>query len=168
MTEKPIESIITEIIEGQGQKIVLDDLEKRLASLTQSLQNELTGSISEMLENELRRRRPKGWKNLGKTRRSLLTEFGETQYKRHIYRNEQSRRQMLLEQLLHIERYARNSQKLDAMGASLVAESSSRKATETMSYRLKKDVSPSTISQMVSRVGEKTQSWEDQCACFVL
>ena len=162
MTEKPVESIIAEIIEDHGQKNVLADLEKSLASLTQSLQNELTGSILEMLEKELHRRRPQGWKNLGTAKRSLLTELGEIQYKRHIYRDEQGRRQMPLDQLLQIDRYARNSRNLDAMGASLAAESRYRKAAETLSYRLKQDVSPSTISRMVGRVGKKIQSWEAQ------
>jgi len=61
---------------------------------------------------------------------------------------------------LDITPYARNSKKLEAMGASLSAGSSYREAAQVLSYAIKQTLSPSTLYRMVQRVGKKVQAWE--------
>ena len=69
---------------------------------------------------------------------------------------------MPLDLLLNITPYARNSKKLEAMGACLAADSSYRKAAQLLSYAVKQELSPSTLFRMVQRVGKKVRGWESE------
>ena len=164
MTEQTVQIIITiklgEESREVAQSLAIEELEGGLASLNQSMQVTLGGMIFEMLDAKIHEQRPKMWQNLGTAPRSLLTECGEIQFRRHIYWDERGRRLMPLDMLLDIRPYARNSKKIEAMGACLAADSSYRQAARLLSYAIKQELSPSTLCRMVQRVGKKVQAWE--------
>jgi hypothetical protein len=164
MTDQAVQIIITIKIGDESrqveQNIAIEELEGGISSLNQSMQVSLGGLIFEMLDAKIHEQRPKAWQSLGTAKRSLLTEFGEIRFKRHIYWDGKDRRFTPLDLLLDITPYARNSKKLDAMGASLSAGSSYREAAQVLSYAIKQTLSPSTLFRMVQRVGRKVQAWE--------
>ena len=164
MTEQAVQTIITIKLGEESreveQSIAIEELEGGLANLNQSMQVSLGGMIFEMLDARIHQQRPKTWHSLGTAKRSLLTECGEIHFRRHIYWDEGGRRLTPLDLLLDIAAYARNSKKLEAMGACLAAESSYRKAAQLLSYAIKQELSPSTLYRMVQRVGKKAQKWE--------
>lgn len=164
MTDQAVQIIITVKIGDESreveQSIALEELEGGISSLNQSMQVSLGSLIFEMLDAKIHKQRPKTWQSLGTAKRSLLTEFGEIRFKRHIYWDGRDRRFTPLDLLLNITPYARNSKKLEAMGASLSAGCSYREAARVLSYAIKQVLSPSTLYRMVQRVGKKVQAWE--------
>lgn len=164
MTDKAVQIIITIKIGEESrelaQSLAIEELEGGISSIHQSMQVSLGGLIFEMLDAKIHAQRPKTWQSLGTAKRGLMTEFGEVRFKRHIYWDGKDRRFTPLDMLLDITPYARNSKKLDAMGASLSAGSSYREAAQLLSYAIKQTLSPSTLYRMVQRVGRKVQAWE--------
>ena len=164
MTEQTVQIIITIKLGEESreveQNIAIEELEGGLASLNQSMQVTLGGMIFEMLDARIHQQRPKTWQSLGTAQRSLLTECGAIHFRRHIYWDGKGKRLTPLDLLLNISPYARNSKKLEAMGACLAAESSYRQAAQLLSYAIKQELSASTLCRMVRRVGEKVQGWE--------
>lgn len=164
MTDEAVQIIITIKIGEESREVekdlTIEGLEGGLASLNQSMQVSMGGLIFEMLDAKIHARRPKGWQSLGTAKRSMMTESGEIQFRRHIYWDGKGRRFTPLDLLLDIRPYARNSQKLDAMGACLAAEGSYRQAARLLSYAIKQELSTSTLYRMVQRVGRKVQAWE--------
>lgn len=169
MTEQAVQIIITiklgEDSREVEQSVAIEELEGGLASLNQSLQVSLGAMIFEMLDAKIHQHRSKRWRSLGTTKRSLLTECGEIHFRRHVYRDEEGRRLTPLDLLLDIAPYARNSKKIEAMGACLAADSSYRRAAQLLSYAIKQELSPSTLCRMVQRVGKKIQAWEAEEQC---
>lgn len=164
MTEQAVQIIITIKLGDESreveQSIAIEELEGGLASLNQSMQVSLGSMIFEMLDTKIHQQRPKTWQSLGTAQRSLLTECGEIHFRRHIYWDERGKRLTPLDLLLNISPYERNSKKVEAMGASLAAESSYRQAARLLSYAIKQELSPSTLGRMVRRVGKKVIAWE--------
>lgn len=166
MTEKTVKVIIQVICADEHkeieQELELSNLEQGLASFEQALQIALGTMVVEVVETNLHAQIPKTWKNVGTAPRSLLTEFGQLNYRRHVYIDEQGTRRMPLDELMNVSKYERNNKKIDAMGASLATEYSFRQASVLSSYALKTPVSASTIGRMVRRIGKKIQVAEAQ------
>lgn len=166
MTEKTVKVIIQVICADEHkeieQELELSNLEQGLASFEQALQIALGTMVVEVVETNLHAQIPKTWKNVGTAPRSLLTEFGQLNYRRHVYIDEQGTRRMPLDELMNVSKYERNNKKIDAMGASLATECSFRQASVLSSYALKTPVSASTIGRMVRRIGKKIQVAEAQ------
>ena len=164
MTEQAVQIIITIKLGDESREVAqsleIEELEGGIASLNQSLQVSLAGMVLEMLDARIHQARPKTWRSLGTAKRSLLTEFGEIHFRRHVYLDERGERITPLDRLVNLTPYARNSKKVEAMGACLAAESSYRQAARLLSYALKQELSPSTLCRMVRRVGRKVQAWE--------
>ncbi|MFZ3069784.1 MAG: UPF0236 family protein, partial [Anaerolineaceae bacterium] len=165
MTEQAVQIIITIKLGDESreveQSIAIEELEGGLVSLNQSMQVSLGGMIFEMLDAKIHQQRPRTWQSLGTAPGSLMTECGEIQFRRHIYWVGGERLRPV-DLLLNISPYARNSKKVEAMGACLAAESSYRQAARLLSYAIKQELSPSTLCRMVRRVGKKVQEWEAQ------
>ena len=166
MTEQAVQIIITVKLGDESREVAksmaIEELEGGIASLNQSLQVSLASMVMEMLDARIHQARPKTWRSLGTAKRSLLTEFGEIHFRRHVYWDERGERITPLDRLLNLIPYARNSKKVEAMGASLAAESSFRQAARLLRYAIKQELSPSTLCRMVRRVGKKIQRWEEQ------
>ena len=166
MTEQAVQIIITTKLGDESreiaQSIAVGELEGGLASLKQSLHVTTGAMVYEMLDRLIHQHRPKTWQNLGTAKRSLLTECGQIHFRRHVYRDASHKRFTPLDLLLNITPSARNSKKVEAMGACLAADSSYRKAAQLLSYAIKQELSPSTLFRMVQRVGKKVRGWETE------
>lgn len=112
------------------------------------------------LDQELRQVVPAEWQNVGTEKRSVLTSLGWLQYRRRVYRDEEGKRRKPIDELLGIERYARDSQRVRQMGAWLACEGTYRQAAELLSWSIQTHVSHSTVNRMAWQVGNRIADGE--------
>lgn len=126
MTEKSVRISITvkvndEVIE-YTRKVRITELEEELSKATQEIGNKAMVAMIEGLDREMRQRVPARWQNVGTEERSLMSSLGRVRYRRHIYRDEKGVRRKPVDEILGVERYSRESQRVREMGAYLASE----------------------------------------------
>jgi hypothetical protein len=113
------------------------------------------------LDDALRKEVPAGWQNVGTEERSILSSVGRIRYQRRIYKDEKGVRRKPLDEILGVERYDRESQRVQQMGAYLACEGTYRRAADEMSWLMKTKVSHSIIQKMVWEVGNRIADGEE-------
>jgi hypothetical protein len=143
-------------------KISLHNMEADLTLAFQEGRRQSTAVLFDLLESNLHVYicNHKNWKNVGTEKRSVLLETGTVTYRRHIYLDEQGNRRKPFDELIGLQAYQRNSNKVEAMAASLATMSSFRDVAELFSYLTKEYISPSTVYRMTGRVGKKLRAIE--------
>ena len=165
MTEKPVDLSITVIINGEviqySRKLEMLELESGISQVVQELGNKVLMTGLKGLDQELGKRVPTGWRNIGTEERSILSSVGWIHYQRRIYMDEKGVRRKPLDEVLGVERYGRDSQQVREMGAYLACEGTYRRAASQMSWLLKREVSHSSIQRMVWQVGNRIADGEE-------
>jgi hypothetical protein len=165
MTEKPVELSITVKINAEviqySRKLEMREFESGISQMVQELGNKVLMVGLEGLDLELRQRVPAGWRNIGTEERSILSSVGWIHYQRRVYRDEKGVRRKPLDEVLGVERYGRNSQRVREMGAYLACEGTYRRAASQMSWLMKSEVSHSSIQRMVWQVGNRMADGEE-------
>jgi hypothetical protein len=87
--------------------------------------------------------------------------MGWIRYQRRIYKDEKGVRRKPVDEILGVERYNRESQRVREMGAYLACEGTYRRAASQMSWLMKTDVSHSSIQRMVWQVGNRMADGEE-------
>lgn len=157
MTEQAVSIIITVVV-GQEereiqQNIPVEQLERAISELSQEVGSAIFETVVEILDDQIRKSVPKGWKNLGRVKRKVVFESGYISYRRRIYCDEHGEIWKPLDLVLGVGPYARSSRRVQEMGCLLACRSSYRNASEMLSYLLKTVISPSSLQRMVKRFG---------------
>jgi hypothetical protein len=165
MTDKAVELSITlkmygEVIEYQ-REIAITELETGISQVVQEIGMTVLMAGLKGLDDELRKEVPAGWQNVGTEERSIMSSVGRIRYQRRIYKDEKGVRRKPLDEVLGVERYGRESQRVQQMGAYLASEGTYRRAADQMSWLMKTKVSHSTIQKMVWEVGNRIADGEE-------
>ena len=165
MTEKTVEISITVKVYGEvieyKRKIAITELETGISQVVQEIGNKVLVAGLEGLDQDMHKRVPAGWRNIGTEERSLWSSLGWIHYQRRIYKDEQGRRRKPVDEALGVERYGRDSQRVREMGAYLACEGTYRRAASQMSWLMKREVSHSSIQRMVWQVGNRIADGEE-------
>lgn len=153
---------VADISESHETKISFHNIEADLNAAFQEGRRQSTAVLFDLLESNLHAFicSYKNWKNVGTDKRSVLMEAGTITYRRHIYLDEQGNRRKPFDELIGLQAYQRNSNKVETMVASLATVSSFRDVAELFSYVTKEYISPSTVYRMTGRVGKKLRAIE--------
>jgi hypothetical protein len=80
MTEKPVELRITVKVSGEEihytRKIAITELETGISQVMQEIGNRVLVAGLEGLDQDIRKRVPAGWRNIGTEERSILSSMG--------------------------------------------------------------------------------------------
>lgn len=136
------------------REIEVEEIEVMVDSLGQEVSGKAMQTIIDTLEDEIQKRVPGNWNNVGRERRRAVLCHGQISYHRRIYQDEDGKRHKPLDEILGIGRYERNSQKVRELGSVMAAQSSYRLAAASLSLMLKTAISPSTIQRMVWYTGK--------------
>jgi hypothetical protein len=165
MTDKAVELSITLKVYGQvieyTREIRIAELETGISQVVQEIGSTVMVAGLKGLDQELRKELPAGWRNVGTEERSLLSSVGRIRYQRRIYKDEKGVRRKPLDEILGVERYDRESHRVQQMGAYLACEGTYRRAADEMSWLMKTEVSHSTIQKMVWEVGNRIADGEE-------
>lgn len=165
MTDKAVEISITvkvygEVIEYRRQ-MGITEIEAGISQVVQEIGAKVLVAGLKGLDDELRKEVPSGWRNVGTEGRSIMSSIGRIHYQRRIYKDEKGVRRKPLDEVLGVERYDRESQRVQQMGAYLASEGTYRRAADQMSWLMKTKVSHSTIQRMVWQVGNRIADGEE-------
>lgn len=165
MTEKAVEISITVKVEDEvieiKRKMKISELELELSKITQEIGNRMMVAVMEGIDREISKAVPAGWRNVGTEERSLMSSVGRVRYRRRIYKDEKGVRRKPVDEVLGVERYSRESQRVREMGAYLACEGTYRRAASQMSWLMKTDVSHSSIQRMVWQIGNRMADGEE-------
>ncbi len=123
-------------------------------------QEVLQNGIKE-IDQQIAKRIPKGWHNVGTEERWITSSVGELRYKRRIYLDEQKHRRKPVDELLGLEEKGRMSRRVREMGSYLASEGTYRRAAGELSWLLKTPVSHSAIQRMVWQTGKRIIAGEE-------
>ena len=165
MTEQAVSISITinafdEVVQLKRDVSALD-LEEGTSRVLQEIGRQVLVTGIKGLDRKLRKEVPEGWRNVGTEERSVLSSLGWVRYQRRVYRDEEGKRRKPVDEILGIERYARDSQRVRQMGAWLACEGTYRKAARQLSWLIKSEVSHSAIQRMVWQVGNRIADGEE-------
>lgn len=165
MTEKAVEiSIIAKVNDEVFEikrKMKISEIELELSKATQEIGNRMMVAVIEGMDREIGKAVPSGWRNVGTEERSLMSSVGRVRYRRRIYKDEKGVRRKPVDEVLGVERYSRESQRVREMGAYLACEGTYRRAASQMSWLMKTDISHSSIQRMVWQVGNRMADGEE-------
>jgi hypothetical protein len=113
------------------------------------------------IDQQIARRIPKGWRNVGTEERWVTSSVGELRYKRRIYLDEQRHRRKPVDELLGLEEKGRMSRRVQEMGSYLASEGTYRQAANELSWLLKTPVSHSAVQRMVWQTGKRITAGEE-------
>ncbi len=165
MTDQAVSISIS--IKAFDEEIVIDrkvptsDLEDGIRRVMQEIGCQVLATGIAGLDRQLRKEVPEGWRNVGTEERSVLSSLGWIRYQRRIYRDEEGRRRKPVDEMLGIERYARDSQRVRQMGAWLACDGTYRRAARQLSWLIKSEVGHSAIQRMVWQVGNRIADGEE-------
>jgi len=165
MTDEAVELSITLKVYGETieytRKIAIAELETGISQVVQEIGSTVLMAGLKGLDQELGKEVPAGWQNVGTEERSIMSSVGRIRYRRRIYKDEKGVRRKPLDEVLGVERYGRESQRVQQMGAYLASEGTYRRAADQMSWLMKTKVSHSTIQKMVWEVGNRIADGEE-------
>ena len=165
MTDKPVEISITVKIYGEEieyrRELSVGELETGISQVVQEIGTEALVAGLKGLDQEIRKEVPAEWQNVGTEKRSILSSVGRIHYRRRIYKDENGVRRKPVDEVLRVERYDRESERVRQMGAYLASEGTYRRAAKQMSWLMKTEVSHSTIQRMVWQVGNRIADGEE-------
>ena len=102
MTQKPVDLSITVIINGEviqySRKLEMLELESGISHVVQELGNKVLMTGLKGLDQELGKRVPTGWRNIGIEERSIRSSVGWIHYQRRISMDEMGVRRKPLDE----------------------------------------------------------------------
>ena len=126
MTDRAVEVSITLKVNGEvieyTRKIAIAELEIGISQVVQEIGMTVLLAGLKGLDDELRKEVPAGWRNVGTEERSIMSSVGRIRYQRRIYKDEKGVRRKPLDEVLGVEQYDRESQRVQQMGAYLASE----------------------------------------------
>ena len=165
MTDRAVELSITLKVYGEvieyTRKIAIAELEIGISQVVQEIGMTVLMAGLKGLDDKLRKEVPAGWQNVGTEERSIMSSVGRIRYQRRIYKDEKGVRRKPLDEVLGVEQYDRESQRVQQMGAYLASEATYRRAADQMSWLMKTKVSHSSIQKMVWEVGNRIADGEE-------
>ena len=165
MTEKTVKISITAEING---KAITREKSAEAASLdgemiklmVEMIREAITGGL-EAIDDQIREREAKSWKNLGREKHRVITAVGEVEIKRRVYRDGAGKRRKPLDELMGLDRYQRETNVVRMMGAWLATQNSYRDAADELSYMVKNRITHSKIQRMVWSIGNALADVEE-------
>ena len=106
----------------------------------------------EALDALLARRKPVGWRVVGKRRRTLVTRFGEVTFVRRLYRDEEGRYRFLLDEVLDLSAYQGASPDVIEAVVLLASGVAFARVAEILGRLTAGVLSASTVWRLVQRV----------------
>ncbi len=92
MTDQAVQVIITVVIGQEKRELHKDipeaDLESAIKDLSQEVGQAIFSSVLQILDDQMQKKIPKSWKNVGRAPRKVTFENGYSIYRRRIYRDE--------------------------------------------------------------------------------
>lgn len=157
MTEKTVEIIITTEINGKAikkdVKAEAANLDGEMIKLMVEITREAVAEGLGAIDDQIRERQAKSWKNLGREKHRVITAVGEVEIKRRVYLDERGQRRKPLDEMMGLEKYQRETNVVRMMGAWLATQNSYRDAADELSYLVKERITHSKIQRMVWSVG---------------
>jgi len=165
MTEKTVNISITTEING---KAIKREIPAEAASLDgemikimiEMIREAITGGL-EAIDDQIREREAKGWKNLGREKHRVITAVGEVEIKRRVYRDGAGNRRKPLDEIMGLDRYQRETNVVRMLGAWLATQNSYRDAADELSYLVKYRITHSKIQRMVWSIGNALADVEE-------
>ena len=166
MTASTVTLIITAEVSGQRVELgrakipISEKLDESIYQGMQGMGQALYGAILQGIDDGLRETTPKGWQNMGREQRTVMTCVGTVTYKRRIYKDEQGKRRKPIDEVLGIVPYGRYSLGVQQQGSYLASELPYREAADILSWLIRNHVSHSSIGRMIRYVGASYQAEE--------
>ena len=107
------------------------------------------------LDDELLRRKPKGWTVLGVRERTMVTRFGEVVIRRRIYRDQDGQSRIALDEHLSWESHRQASPTLTESSVSIASAVPFRMVDEMVSALTAGVLSTSTVYRLLRDVGHR-------------
>ena len=142
-------------------EVSVSNLEDGLGRALKEIGRQVLATCIGGLDGELRGKIPEQWRNMGTEGRRILSSLGWVSYRRRVYQDEAGRRRKPVDEMLGIERYARDSPRVREMGAWLASEGTYRQAARQLSWLIQEKVDASTIQRMVWQVGNRIADGEE-------
>jgi hypothetical protein len=165
MTEKTVNISITTEINNKAIKREISaeaaSLDGEMIRLMFELIREAIARGLEAIDDQIREREAKGWKNLGREKHHVITAVGEVEIKRRVYRDGAGKRRKPLDEMMGLDRYQRETNVVRMMGAWLATQNSYRDAADELSYLVKNRITPSKIQRMVWSIGNALADVEE-------
>jgi len=120
------------------------------------------------IEERLHKSRPKGWKDKGFHRRTLVTRFGEVTILRRLYQDQEEKYHFLLDEYLNLPSYQSATATLTESMLELASQVSFRQAASTLEKLTGGVLSSMTIHRLLQKVAEgriqeERRNWQ---ACY--
>ncbi len=165
MTEKTVHISITTEINGKTIKREITpeaaQLDGEMVKMMIEMGKEAIAGGLEAIDDQIREREAKDWKNLGRERHRVITAVGEVEIKRRVYRDGVGKRRKPLDEMMGLERYQRETNVVRMMGAWLATQNSYRDAADELSYLVKNKITHSKIQRMVWSIGNALADMEE-------
>jgi len=165
MTEKTVNISITTEINGKAINREIRAEAARLDGemikiMVEMIRETIAGGL-EAIDDQIREREAKGWKNLGREKHRVITAVGEVEITRRVYRDGVGKRRKPLDEMMGLERYQRETNVVRMMGAWLTTQNSYRDAADELSYLVKNKITHSKIQRMVWSIGNALADMEE-------
>jgi len=150
MTASTVTLIITAEVSGQRVELgkvkipISEKLDESIYQGMQEMGQALYGAILQGIDDELCETAPKGWQNMGREQRTVMTCVRSITYKRRIYKDEQGKRRKPIDEVLGIIPYGRYSLGVQQQGSYLASELPYREAADILSWQIRNHVSHSS------------------------
>ena len=165
MTEKTVTISITTEVNGKAHKQEISvgsaGLDGELIKMMTELMRTIIAAGLEAIDDQIREREAKDWKNLGREKHRVLTAMGEVEIKRRVYRDGAGKRRKPLDEQMGLGRYQRETNVVRMMGAWLATQNSYRDAADELSYLVKNRITHSKIQRMVWAIGNALADVEE-------
>jgi hypothetical protein len=165
MTEKTVTISITTEVNGKALKQEISvgsaGLDGELIKMMADLMRTIIAAGLEAIDDQIREREAKDWKNLGREKHRVLTAMGEVEIKRRVYRDGAGKRRKPLDEQMGLGRYQRETNVVRMMGAWLATQNSYRDAADELSYLVKNRITHSKIQRMVWAIGNALADVEE-------
>ena len=165
MTEKTVTISITTEVNGKAHKQEISvgsaGLDGELIKMMTELMRTIIAEGLEAIDDQIREREAKDWKNLGREKHRVLTAMGEVEIKRRVYRDGAGKRRKPLDEQMGLGRYQRETNVVRMMGAWLATQNSYRDAADELSYLVKNRITHSKIQRMVWAIGNALADVEE-------
>ena len=120
-----------------------------------------------VIDDELLRRKPKGWSVVGSYDRTMVTRFGDVTVRRRLYRDSEGETVFALDERLGWKPQQLASTSITERVVEMATDMPFRKVSDTVSALTAGVLSPSTVHRLVQSVGEEVlceerERWEGQ------
>jgi hypothetical protein len=165
MTENTVSIRITTEVNGKAQKrettVGTVGIDGELIKMVVEMMRTTIAEGLEAIDDQIREREAKDWKNLGREKHRVITAIGEVEIKRRVYRDGAGKRRKPLDEQMGLGKYQRETNVVRMMGAWLATQNSYRDAADELSYLIKNRITHSKIQRMVWAIGNALADVEE-------